>query len=358
MKKSLLCTWLCAAALLSGCNNEEEKLLLPDIQTTTPDIGTFYLLNEGIFGQNNATLDFFDAENGKYYRNIYPSRNPQAVKELGDTGQDLKIYENRLYAVMNGSHKVEIMTADSAKHIAGIDVPSGRYIYFEGEHAYVSSYTAQIYKIDIATAEVVDSVSVGREPEEMAVVGGKLYVANSGGYRTTGEYDSTVSVIDLATFREIKKIDVAINLHHLKADGKGNLYVTSRGNYGDIPSNLYVIDLATETVKALNIAASDIDMDMDNNIAYVYSSEWSDETGKTTYTSHTIDLNSQAVSEGHFIPEGVKPQSLTINPITKELVVTDAGDYTTSGKVYFITPDGEITKTLYTGVIPGHVAFK
>ena len=357
MKKSLLCTWLCAAALLSGCNNEDEKLLLPDTQTTTPGNGSFYLLNEGNYGQNNATLDFFDAEDGTYYTNIYPSRNPEVAMELGGTGTDLKIYENRLYAVMNGSHKVEIMTADSAKHIADVDVPNCRYICFEGGYAYVSSYTAQVYKIDIAAAKVVDSVSVGREPEEMAVVGGKLYVANSGGYSyLSGEYDSTVSVIDLATFREIKKIDVAINLHHLKADGKGNLYVTSRGNYGDIPSNLYVIDLATETVKALNIAASDIGMD--NNIAYVYSSEWSDVTGKTTYTSHTIDLNSQTVSEGHFIPEGVAPYSLTVNPITKELVVTDAGDYTTSGKVYFITPDGKIEKTVFAGVSPGHVAFK
>ena len=42
----------------------------------------------------------------------------------------------------------------------------------------------------------------------MAIVGDKLYVANSGGYRVPN-YDRTVSVIDLKTFTEEKKIDVA-----------------------------------------------------------------------------------------------------------------------------------------------------
>lgn len=81
---------------------------------------------------------------------------------------------------------------------------------------------------------------MGYQPEEMVIVGNKLYVANSGGYRVPN-YDNTVSVIDLETFKETKKITVAINLHRMRVDQNGLIYVTSRGDYYNVHSNTYVI---------------------------------------------------------------------------------------------------------------------
>mgnify|MGYP002250791617 FL=1 len=106
--------------------------------------------------------------------------------------------------------------------------------------------------------QVVDSCAVGYQPEGMVVAGDKLYVANYGCYRVPN-YDKTVSVIDLKTFKEIKKINVAINLHRMKIDADGNIYVTSRGDYYDIHSNTYVIDSKTETVTdILELPASEL----------------------------------------------------------------------------------------------------
>ena len=34
-------------------------------------------------------------------------------------------------------------------------------------------------------------------------------------------YDKTISIIDLKTFTEVKKVDVAINLHRLELDNYG-----------------------------------------------------------------------------------------------------------------------------------------
>ncbi len=50
-----------------------------------------------------------------------------------------------------------------------------------------------------------------------------------GAYRFP-DYDRTVSVIDLKTFQVIKTIDVAINLHRMKLDRYGRIYVSSRGD--------------------------------------------------------------------------------------------------------------------------------
>ena len=84
-----------------------------------------------------------------------------------------------------------------------------------------------VAKVDLNSLQVVDTCDVGYQPEEMVVVGNKLYVANSGGYRVPN-YDNTVSVIDLNTFTEIKKITVGINLHRMAIDARGNIYVSSR----------------------------------------------------------------------------------------------------------------------------------
>ena len=59
-------------------------------------IDGFYLLNEGNMGSNKSTLDYFDETTGTYIKNIYAERNPSAVKELGDVGNDLEIYGSKL----------------------------------------------------------------------------------------------------------------------------------------------------------------------------------------------------------------------------------------------------------------------
>lgn len=73
-------------------------------------------------------------------RNIYPSRNPDVVKELGDVGNEIAVYGDKLYAVINCSHYVEVMDVHTAKHIGSIDILNCRYIVFNKGKAYISSY--------------------------------------------------------------------------------------------------------------------------------------------------------------------------------------------------------------------------
>lgn len=370
MKKIFLLSTLCLLAIMSSCRDDNDITGSTNNSVTDGTSGElkgFYLLNEGQMGSNNSTLDYFDAQTGVYSRDIYAERNPNVIKELGDTGNDLKIYNGRLYAVMNGSHKVEIMTADSAKHIADVDVPNGRFICFDGDYAYVSSYVGAsygngevlgaVYKLDTKTATVVDSVLVGYQPEELAVVNGSLYVANSGGLHTG--YDNTVSVIDLNQFSVTKEITVDINLFRLKSDDKGFLYVSSRGNYYDIPGNLYVIDTqSNNVVDTLNIGVTD--MSIADGTAYTYSSEWNYTTNSYTYTYHTIDLNTREVSEAQFITDGttVAPYGIAVDPKTKEVYLTDAGDYANSGTIFCFNPNGTLKWKADTGVSPAHFALK
>jgi DNA-binding beta-propeller fold protein YncE len=193
----------------------------------------------------------------------------------------------------------------------------------------------------------------------MAVVGDKLYVANSGGY-TPSNYESTVSVIDLLTNTETKKIEVAINLNRLKADKYGDIYVTSRGDYGSIKSNLYVIDTKTDAVKkAFDIRISNFTIH--NNIAYYYGISY-DSNWNSVASYGKLNVKDEILLTESFITDGTDknikvPYALAVDPITEDIYVTDAKDYVSPGTLYCFQKNGVKKFDVTTGDIPAHLVF-
>lgn len=379
MNKEVFRLFIFLLGMLSvySCRNDDDEIIQSVVTKVTPSdsvlgpVKGFFLLNEGNMGNNKASLDYFDYATGEYHKNIFPERNPDVVKELGDVGNDIQIYGSKLYAVINCSHLIEVMDVNTAKEISKITVTNCRYIVFKDGYAYVSSYAGpvlidpnarlgEVVKIDTATLQVVGSCTVGYQPEEMVIAGNKLYVANSGGYRVPN-YDNTVSVIDLETFKEVKKITVAINLHRMRIDRNGLIYVTSRGDYYNVHSNTYVINTLHDMVEStLNFPASELYLCGDS--LYSYSTEYSKITGKWTINYTIYDTKVRRVVSRNFIKDGtdkliVTPYALAVNPETGEILVGDAGDYVTPGTLYCFTPDGKKKWSVQTGDIPAHIVF-
>lgn len=361
--------------LFSGCREDETIFLSSDTLITEPHLGGniegFYLLNEGNMGMNRASLDMFNYRTGVYTQDIYSERNPDVVKEMGDVGNDLKIYGNKLYAVINCSNKVEVMDKWTAKRIKKIDIPNCRYLAFYKDKAYVSSYAGPVAidpnaeigfvaEIDTATLEITRKVTVGYQPEEMVVHDGKLYVANSGGYRVPN-YDHTVSVVDLESFTEIKKIEVGINLLRMAIDRQGDIYVSSRGDYYDTPPNLFVIDSKTDKVThQLDIPV--MEMKMVGDSLYYYSVAWSYITNSNTITYGIFNSKTKQVVSDKIITDGTDkrimiPYGLEVNPQTKEIYICDAQNYVVTGYIYCFSPEGKMRWKTPAGNIPGHFAF-
>ncbi|WP_436414607.1 DUF5074 domain-containing protein [Petrimonas sp.] len=363
--------------LFSSCRKDVE-LLLSDV--TTVDAGSsvnyagLYLLNEGNMGSNKSTLDYFDFSTGTYKRNIYAEINPNVPKELGDVGNDLQVYGSRLYAVINASNKIEVMDARSARRIAQVDVPNCRYIAFHEGYAYVTSYAGPIEinpdytqrgfvaKIDTATLQITDKCVVGFQPDGIAVSKGKIYVANSGGYMGAGnleKYEKTVSVIDIATFREEKRIDVDYNLHRIKADKRENLWVTSRGNHSDYPSRLFFIDAQKQAVTdTFNIPVSNFWLDGDS--LYAYSAE-RNTAHKEKISFSLVNTETKEIIGDRFITDGTDaqfemPYGIMVHPDTKDIYITDAGDYVNPGYLYCFDKHGKRKWSVQTGDIPAHFA--
>ena len=376
MKHRLFFYFSVLMAVLSGCRREIPFLHSEEEELTSGGTGHeavkgFFLLNEGNMGSNKASLDFFSYETGKYMRNIYPSRNPDIVKELGDVGNDLAIYGGKLYAVINCSHYVEVMDVKTPKHVGSIDILNCRYIAFNEGKAYVSSYAGpvqidpnarpgKVVEVDTTSLKVTREVVGGYQPEEMVITGGKLYVANSGGYRFPN-YDTTVSVVDLETFEVINTIDVSINLHRMTKDRFGRIYVSSRGNYYDVGADVYVIDSNTDRlVGNLGIPASEMCISGDS--IYMTSVEWNYTTNRNTVSYTLYDVAREKIVSHNFIADGTDkqiqiPYGIAVNPDTKEVFISDAKDYVTPGTLYCFSPEGNLKWEVTTGDIPAHFAF-
>ena len=369
-------------AVVSSCR--EDFYIIPSqnqdtgVAPTRGNILGMYVLNEGNMGSNKASIDFLDLDENKptihYLRNIYSERNPNVVKELGDVGNDIKIYGSKLWIVVNVSNKVEVATADSCKRITQINIPNCRYLAFKDGFAYVSSYVGpvkfdkdaplgMVYKVDTVDFKKKDSVVVGYQPEELCIVDNKLYVANSGGYRAPN-YDQTLSEIDLATFKEIRKIKVGLNPHHCQVDHYGQIWVTSRGNYNDVPSRIYrlykgrnqlyeVMDSIDTPVSGLSIVGDSL---------YYYGTAWNNATATNNISYGLINVRTHKIIDTNlFSAPQLKaitmPYGIIVNPVERDFYLMDAKNYVSSGSLLHFKSDGTFDWSVQTGDIPGHATF-
>lgn len=379
--------WFVLVLFLCACRGEE--LLIPAEYEQLPfeprSLESFasdepigiYILNEGNMGSNKATIDYVDLVNAVFIRNIYSERNPEVIKELGDVGNDIAIYGSKLYAVINCSHKVEVMDARTCKRLGQIDIPNCRFIDFAGGKAYVSSYVGPVsidpdaqqgavFEVDTTTLKITRQVTVGYQPEELLATDNYIYVANSGGYRKPN-YDNTLSVINRATMKQVRKLELGMNLQCIEQDTQGRLWVSGRGDLdnpdeGRAPA-LYLLtpfssDLAEVKIDTLDYACSVMQICGDS-LYYIHASSMPD---ASDFIFGIIDVNSRKSVTDCFIEASSAdtykmPYGLLINPYNRQLFVTDAKNYVSSGLLHCYDPTGKELWQVRTGDIPSRMVF-
>lgn len=380
--KVVLAIALVAAA---GCRKEDTLRFLPgengepsDYEVVDAAVNAsaepsgIYLVNQGNQGSNKARLDFLNFHNGFYIRDVFTEYNPEVVKGLGDTGNDVQVYKGKVFVVVNGSHKVEIMDAYSMKRLAQVDVPNCRFIAFDGNCAYVTSYVAKdeeslktqkgaLYCIDLDTYKVTGQVTVGYQPEQLVIMDGKAYVANSGGLAK--DYDNTVSVVDLKSMKVEYDIEVAVNLQLMLVDAEGTIWVSSIGNYRDVSSTLnYLVKKGDkyELGGSVNVPVSSMALAGDK--IYVIGLTYIPPTWTPTTTYNIVNVKTRELESGSFITDGTESDiatafTVTVNPGNGDIYVTDAKDYVSSGTLHCYTGSGKHKWSVRTGDIPGRIAF-
>lgn len=339
--------------LFTSCDTKDEVNSIPNIGNGA------IVLNQGKNESNNASITYFDYTKATGYNDYFTEKNNRG---LGDTGQDIMKYGSRIYIAMSKSSLIEVVNAKtgiSEKTISmlnGSNQPSlPRSLASSNGKVYVSLYDGHIAQIDTITLAVVKTIAVGSNPEGMAVANNKLYVANSGGMATVK--DNTVSVINLSTFTEEKKIKVVINPTVIKADSYGDIYVLSMGNYYDIPYTFQRIDAsgnvtAISDVKAFNFTIA-------GDYAYFYSIEYDANYAIVGKSYSIYDVRNEKMYKSNFIASSAiaqTPYSIDVDPATNYIYIGET-DYVNTGKMYCFDQNGTLKYSFATGVSPCKTIF-
>jgi DNA-binding beta-propeller fold protein YncE len=313
-----------------------------------------YILNEGGFNMNNSSLTYYDFKNKNTIQDIFLQSNNRG---LGDVANDMKLYGNKIYIVVNNSEIIEIINPQNAKSIKQISLSGKqpRNIAFWEDKAYISCFDGTVVRIDTNTLQMDGSVTVGANPEGICVANNKLYVANSGGL-SSPIVSNSVSVVDLNSFTEIKRISVATGPRILKADQYGDIYVACTGNYGSLIPSFHRINTVTdEAAENYNLQVQNFTIQ--GNFAYLYSYNYNDHSK----WFKVMDISTENIVKDNFVTDGTQisvPYGIAIDPVTNFVYITDAGDYVSTGDVYCFNTNGVLQFHFEAGIIPnGNIVF-
>ena len=353
-----------------------EKVDLSGVSTNARKV---FVLNEGGMGSNNSTLDFLRISDANYVTGAFKKMNPSVGAGLGDVGNDIVVVGDEAWMVINNSGLVEVISAKDETEIAAIQVPTPRSITYDNTYAYVTSWAGayangsydeygyysvtdyknvqgQVYRINLNTKKVEGSIQVGYQPEGIACYNGKLYVANSGGISSQlppdYSYDNTVTVIDTKTFKAVKTLDVQINLKSVFSDGKGNIYVTTLGDYWSVHSGVYMID-TSDNVKHISDYVS-VAAIHDGTLYCIGAEEEFDWSAPKTWKAFSVKDGTKATFNMN-MDSGTTPYGLFAFGNDAFLVGDVRGDYFNPGTVSLYSK-GNKTWTVTAGVCPGHFA--
>ncbi|MDR2907353.1 MAG: hypothetical protein LBU91_05135 [Bacteroidales bacterium] len=334
MKKILYFALL--ATVFMACDKNNDNNHQP-----TPDSGLL-VLNEGLRMMNNASISYYDLDSGTVTQDLFFEQNG---RQLGDIANDILIYGGKIYITVGFSSTVEI-TDLSLKSIETISLTDGTNIRephgmtSHNGKVYIVCFDGHVAKLDTASLAIEGYVKVGSNPENICISKGSAYVTNSGGmnYLVGADYDSTVSVIDLATFTETQKITVGKNPFSIGVNANGDVIVGCRGNYDKIPYSLNRINTSTNTFDKTFANITPADFVMKGSIAYMYNHDFA--TGQSQYIA--FDTETEITVSAGFIadPSLIQtPYGLNVNIENEDIYLSNA-DYIGDGKVFAFDKTG------------------
>ena len=243
-----------------------------------------------------------------------------------------------------------VFVLDSRLPLQELSTP--RYLEPYKNKVYATFFSGYVARIDTTSLLIDGMVEVGRNPERMAVSEGKMYVANSGGlgWNSSLGYDKTVSVVDIPTFVEDVKIDVAANPANILSAADGSLYLVSLGNYADVPNTLQKINPSTHEVSNISSVANMSEMCYLNGSLYgllsEYDANWNQTITYKSYNTVTGTATAAWITDGTTIPNPYKVFT------EGNYLCVSSSDYVNYGDVYLFTEAGELVTKFEAGTGP------
>ena len=346
MKQTLLHFFMAMLVVTIACdsNNTDSGSKLTGV----------FVLNEGNFGQANASITAYDPETKAVSQNQYENENGAPI---GDVLYSATEIGDRLYLVVNNSNKIEVVDKESLTKIATIritDEASPReFVGVNDNKAYVTNlFGNSVSVINLTSNEEEKTIAVGANPEGIAVVNDRAYVANSG----FGN-GNTISVINTLADEVINTITVGDNpVSILKEEDTDRLWIVCVGAFGDFndpdddtPGTIYVINGTNgEIITNFEVGGhpGDLVLDEASNVAYLING-----------SVMSIDMTIFEVLNASFINRNFYALGLSTSGETQFLWGSDAKNFAQAGLAIQYDLNGVKLDSFPTGIIPGAFYF-
>lgn len=349
MKKTFYFFSLLALGILGSCGSTDTNLIT--------DKGV-YILNEGAFGRNNASLSLFNPTTRTVENQVFYKANNN--QPLGDVGQSVSEVNGNLYMVMNTSNYVQIMnlsTRAQAGRIEGLNQP--RYLHsLSNNTAYISEWgtdgrTGTIALVDLNSKTITSRISTEAGPEQMARIGNSVYVACTGGYGDA----SKLQIIDVTDNTAKGVIELGTNAPFAVVAKNTDLWVYCAGKYD------YTNNRTSQKARLIKINTTDNSIAKNIELTDAAFSS-SDELvlspdGLTLY--YTLNGNLYAMNTISFIPTLlVKDKNITAVALgsSNTLYLGSTPSYTAAGKFLRYTTSGTGIDSTTVGIAPGAIYIK
>lgn len=240
MKIRSLKNWLIplagAAFLFTSCEKTEDE---PEI--TANNLKGMFVVCEGVFGQANGDISFYDSKSDQSTKNLFFSANGVTP---GDIVQSFEIADTLGFIVVNNSQKVIVVNMKDfkvVKTISGFSYPRSvvradeNTVYVSNGDGYSGNY---IYSIDLITLKKTDSLAVTTGPEKLVLNNSKVYAAIAGGWKNDG---NTIVEIDPISFTIVNTFTVALVPVDITSDKNNNIWAYCKGvpDYSNYPNVTY-----------------------------------------------------------------------------------------------------------------------
>ena len=300
-----------------------------------------WVLNEGNFNWGNASLTFIDHE-GEVTQSVFMEANEIP---LGDVAQSMLAIDNFVFLVVNNSgviYKVERSTGEIEGEVTGLTSP--RYLLPVGTHkAYVTDlYSGTIHVVDPVTCTKVGEIASGGWTEEMIQVGDEAWVTKMG--------TDQVLVIDIATDSILDSITVGREPNSIVEDADGKVWVLCGGGLEEEVPELVRIDASTRSVEAEftfpDITRSPHRLEIDEDKLTLYF------LNDGLYRMGIRDTN---LVVSPFIGSGLR-NFYHFKLQGSSIWITDAKDFVQSGELIRFDLNGGVELAAYpVGAIPGEI---
>lgn len=337
-----------ASVLLFGCKTGTDEQLQPspDLRTSAGDI---LIVNEGLFQRNNSTLSLITTGGTQAITDVFEQVNRL---KLGDTGNDIDVYGNKIYLVVNVSSYVAVLDKSTLKLLKQIPLIDGsrarqpRQLAFADGLAYVTCFDGKVAMIDTSTLSVSGFLDAGRNPEGIVTTQQYIVVANSGGL-SAPNFDNRIMVYDRSNKQLVKTITVADNPTSLIAIGHDSVVCYSRrsSTTGSM-AELQTVDLESGQITSTLLPAGSLAQSGDS-VKYLYA-----DGGRLKVDTWVQNKPSQrrlTLLEGQVMT----PYNFVVEPVTGKLLITDARDYVSTGQLKFFSRSGQLVKSINVGLNPG-----